>query len=142
MGGNLVISDGTKMGKPRAVAVPATVWEVLREHMNTLEYQAPDSLVFPSEVATQMHPSSLRKQFKMSLRRAGMAPMRIHDLRGTAGSIRLEQGDSLKAVSDLLGHASITTTADMYLDILPAGAAESLKRLDRQIASLMKGGTK
>lgn len=40
--------------------------------------------------------------------------IRLHDLRHTFATIALENGESLKTVSEILGHASIKITGDVY----------------------------
>ena len=44
----------------------------------------------------------------------------LHDLRHSAATLWLEAGLPLKLVQELLGHASMTITADVYSHILPA----------------------
>ena len=43
--------------------------------------------------------------------------IRFHDLRHSAASLLLEQGVELVVVKDLLGHAQINTTADIYAHV-------------------------
>ncbi len=48
---------------------------------------------------------------------AGLAPnVRFHDLRHTAASWQLEDGQNIEAIRKFLGHESITTTA-RYLHV-------------------------
>ena len=42
------------------------------------------------------------------------AHIRFHDLRHTCASLLLNQGYELTDVSSMLGHSTITTTADIY----------------------------
>lgn len=41
----------------------------------------------------------------------------VHALRHTFGSLLYEQGVDLKAISTLMGHADISTTANIYIGI-------------------------
>jgi integrase len=54
-----------------------------------------------------------------TLRRLGLPPLRLHDLRHSAATHWLEAGLPLKLVQELLGHASMAITADVYSHILP-----------------------
>jgi hypothetical protein len=63
----------------------------------------------------------------------------LHDLRHGAASLAHETGADLKTVQDLLGHASIVTTADMYTSVLPdahhkaaQAAAQAVLQADRR----------
>ncbi len=51
--------------------------------------------------------------------RAGVPPIRLHDLRHGAASLAHEAGADLKTLQDLLGHSSIVITADTYTSVLP-----------------------
>jgi integrase len=55
-----------------------------------------------------------------TLKRLGLPKMRLHNLRHSAATLWLEAGLPLKLVQELLGHASMTITADVYSHILPA----------------------
>jgi integrase len=57
--------------------------------------------------------------FKKILQRAGLADMRIHDLRHSAVSILLAKGVNIKIISELLGHSDITITLRTYSHLLP-----------------------
>jgi integrase len=53
-----------------------------------------------------------------TLTRLKLPRVRIHDLRHSAATLWLEAGLPLKLVQELLGHASMTITADVYSHIL------------------------
>jgi len=44
----------------------------------------------------------------------GLAPLRPHDLRHTAASLAVASGGNVKAVQQMLGHASAAMTLDVY----------------------------
>lgn len=57
---------------------------------------------------------------------------RIYDLRHTCATLLLLAGESLKVVSERLGHATITLTADTYSHVLPTmqrAAADKLETM-------------
>ena len=53
----------------------------------------------------------------------------MHQLRHTAASLMLEAGVPLKNVSEILGHASVSTTGDVYGHVSPAGQREAIDKL-------------
>ena len=56
----------------------------------------------------------LRHVLRRALRRAGLPPLRFHDLRHMAGTLMHEAGVPLKRAQEILGHASEHTTLAIY----------------------------
>ena len=56
----------------------------------------------------------LRRILRRALRRAGLPPLRFHDLRHMAGTLMHEAGVPLKRAQEILGHASERTTLGIY----------------------------
>lgn len=73
-----------------------------------------EDLVFTTEWGRPRDLGTVTKSFQAALRRAGLPKLRFHDLRHAAASLLVAGGVPLKVVSELLGHASITLTADTY----------------------------
>jgi hypothetical protein len=55
----------------------------------------------------------------------------LHDLRHGAATLTLATGADLKIVQDLLGHSSITITADTYAHVLPELARDTAEAAAR-----------
>jgi len=62
----------------------------------------------------------IRKRFRPLLRRAGLPPIRIHDLRHSYASIALARGVRPKVVQEALGHLTISVTLDIYSHVVPS----------------------
>jgi integrase len=75
-----------------------------------------DELVFTMPSGSVMRLSNWRQAtFVPARSRAGLsARFRIHDLRHTAASLMIQAGYPPKMRQEILGHASITTTLDLY----------------------------
>jgi len=76
--------------------------------------------------------SSLQKQWRHAVKRAGLPEIRFHDLRHTHASLLLLQGVHPKIVSERLGHSNISITMDTYSHVLPSlhrEVAEDFARL-------------
>jgi len=56
----------------------------------------------------------LRNILRRALRKAGLPPLRFHDLRHMAGTLMHEAGVPLKRAQEILGHASERTTLAIY----------------------------
>ncbi len=89
-------------------------------------------LVFTREDGSALHPEYVTRHFEHLARDAGLPPVRLHDLRHGAATLALAGGADLKTVSEMLGHSTITITADTYASVLPEvarRAAEAAARL-------------
>ena len=53
-----------------------------------------------------------------------------HDLRHAYATLMLEDGEGLAVISRLLGHANLSTTADVYAHLTPAMLERSAARMD------------
>jgi integrase len=89
-------------------------------------------LVFTREDGSLIHPHRLSTWFSRLVKAAGLPPIRFHDLRHTHASLALAAGVSTKVVSERLGHATSSFTADTYMHVTPAleeQAAATIARL-------------
>ena len=68
---------------------------------------------------------NLNRAFKAVLERAGLPKIFFHDLRHTCATLLLRQGVNPKFVREILGHADISFTLNVYSHVLPdiGGAA-------------------
>jgi len=57
----------------------------------------------------------------------------MHTLRHTAASVMIEAGVPLKTVSEILGHASIQVTGDIYGHVSTDGARTAMDRLSKAL---------
>jgi integrase len=76
-----------------------------------------DDLVFPGETGTFLDGSALRRRYASALSRAGLRPMRFHDLRHTFGTRTIAKAD-IRRVQEWMGHADVQTTM-RYLHYSP-----------------------
>jgi len=58
---------------------------------------------------------------------------RFHDLRHFYASMLIAQGESPKYIQDQLGHASITTTFDIYGHLMPQARQEASAKLAKSL---------
>jgi integrase len=65
------------------------------------------------------------------LKRHGLPPIRIHDLRHTAASLLLAQGVPAPEVSRILGHASVDITYRLYAHAVPQAQQQALDAMER-----------
>ncbi len=89
-------------------------------------------LVFTQPNGDPIHPERVTKRFIELVKSSGLRPVRLHDLRHGRASLLLASGADIALVSKILGHSSITLTADTYSHLLAgvgrkaAAAADAL----------------
>jgi integrase len=123
------IFEAPKSGKSRQIRLTRKAAEALKSHrirQNEEERLAAGAhwqdhgLVFPSSVGTPIGARNLQRHFKAVLERAGLLRnTRFHDLRHTCATLLLRQGIHVKYVQELLGHADISLTLNVYSHVLP-----------------------
>lgn len=89
-----------------------------KEHRGALYND--QGLVFATERGTLVNPmtsgSVLSSRFS---KKAGLPPIRFHGLRHTYATLLLSSNVNPKIVSEMLGHATISTALDTYSHVLP-----------------------
>jgi integrase len=115
----------------RSVPVPSFVCEALAA-LKASDVD-PDDLVFQSPEGHPIRPALFRRRFwEPAVRRAGLAPLRIHDLRHTAVSLWIADGAHPKQVAALAGHSSVSVVLDRYGHLYPAHDDDLILRLERR----------
>lgn len=96
--------------KERYVYIPTELHEAIRQ-----EYQG-KTWLFESKSGKQLHRKNVALQIRKAAKRMEVTNFHPHMLRHSrATDMLLDKGISLKAVSKFLGHASVATTAQMYI---------------------------
>lgn len=115
----------------RSVAVPSIVVEALEEHLASFSEPGSDGLVFPAPNGGFLRLENFRKRIWLpAVAAAGVAPLRIHDLRHTCASLAIAAGADVKVLQRMLGHASAALTLDRYGHLMPGQAEAVAQRLD------------
>jgi integrase len=138
----LMITEPKTARSRRRVALPAIAVEALRRHRAT---QAGSGFepgrhgpIATSYFRTRWGAHSLPTSCSAlgSVRYCGkpLPLIRFHDLRHTAATRLLEQGVHPKVVSEMLGHASVAITPDIYSHVSPDMQPQAVSALDALFA--------
>jgi integrase len=121
-----------------AAAVDALTRRAQRQgqHRSLVGSEWTDSgLVFTNERGGALEPRNvLARSFAPLLAEAGIPHVRFHDLRHTAATLMAAQGVHTKVVSEMLGHASIGITLDLYSHVTPSMAQQAVTAMENLFA--------
>jgi integrase len=108
----------------RVVSLTQDVLSELHQHLDRQRFQQSvvetwedKDLVFCTETGGYMNPDTVTQAFGRALKRAGIDGVTLHSLRHTFSSQLNWNGVDIKAVSALMGHSSIGTTGNTYIDV-------------------------
>ena len=139
-------AEPTKTTHSRSVLpVPPTVADVLVKHRKRqLEERLAAGgdwqdrgLVFCTRRGTPIDITNNIRRFHTLRERAGVRPMRIHDLRHAFVTYLLALGESPKVVQELARHGSIHVTMDTYAHVMPTAKRDAATKMD----GIMRGET-
>lgn len=129
-GHHIVSAPKTAAGR-RAVSLPGIVASALEEHLSVYGEPGADGLVFPSPEGGFLRLENFRRRaWTPATIAAGVAPLRLHDLRHTCASLAIAAGADVKVLQRMLGHASAALTLDRYGHLMPGQAQSVADRLD------------
>ncbi|MBO0778049.1 MAG: tyrosine-type recombinase/integrase [Ktedonobacteraceae bacterium] len=122
----------------RSIVLAHFALETLRKHrLKQVEMKLRAGLrwqehdyVFCTSIGTHLHPDrDALVPLKKLLKKAGLPPVRFHDLRHSAATLLMSKGVHPKLVQEILGHSTIRMTLEIYSHVLPPmhqGAIEKL----------------
>jgi integrase len=94
-------------------------------------------LVFPSEIGTPGDHANVLHAFHRVTDKAHLPRLRVHALRHTAATLLLK-GVPAKVVSEMLGHASVAITLDLYSYVLPDMQDQAVAAMESVFADRRK----
>jgi integrase len=114
--GNGVVVGLPKSWEMRKVVFPESLDGLLRRLMDGRDA---DDLLFTGPLDGYMRRPQPKGNswYSGAVKRAGLMPMTVHDLRHTAASLMVHSGANVKAVQHQLGHKSAAMTLDVYTDL-------------------------
>lgn len=108
--------------------------EKLLRGRSALRRTSDDSLVFPSRKGTYLLPGNLHKRCLLrACVKAGLPAISWHAFRRTHATFLSDLGEPLKTAQAQLGHANLSTTADIYAQVVPASQRAAVERLEQLV---------
>ncbi|MGG1661748.1 tyrosine-type recombinase/integrase [Brevibacillus sp. NRS-1366] len=122
--GDIVLKEPKTKNSKRKVSLPASVLTELQRyslHCRKERLKIGDawqggehSFVFSQANGTPFYPRSPYHWFRKFTKKHGLRHIRFHDLRHTSATLLISQGVHAKIISERLGHATISTTMNIY----------------------------
>lgn len=126
--GKLTLVEPKTAQSRRTVALPDIVVTALTAHRERQRFERKwagsrwqeHSLVFTTTIGTPLDSANVTHNFQKALSDAKIRKQRFHDLRHCAATLMLAQGADLRTIMDVLGHSTITLTANTYAHLTDA----------------------
>jgi integrase len=114
----------------RVVELPSLAVDALRRHREDATVVSLDGRVFARPDGRTLAVQTVYARWHRLLTRAGVPLVRPHDARHTTATLMLGQGVHPKLVSEMLGHATVAITLDLYSHATPAMHRQAASTLD------------
>jgi integrase len=122
----------------RDVVLMPALGGALWQHRAESPFREPDDYVFTSQLGTPIHWSVVGpRALNPALRKAGLPPLRWHDLRHTFASLLIAGGANITFVSRQLGHSSSQITLRVYAHLLDR--EEQAQRTRDMLQEMLEG---
>ncbi|SHV80991.1 prophage integrase [Mycobacteroides abscessus subsp. abscessus] len=114
--GRIVIGPPKTRAGVRTVPLPQVVVDILKRRISG---RAADDPAITSPNGKMLRSNNWRRHthWNKALKKTGLAPLTIHDLRHTYASLARKSGADLRYVQKTMGHSTPTVTANIYSDL-------------------------
>lgn len=139
--GALQIVSTKSRSSDRTVPLVGLCRDALRAHQVRQVWEANEAgerwtdsgLVFTSTIGTPLEPCNLRRSWYPLRVKAGLGATRFHDLRHSAVSLLLDLGVPPHIVREIVGHADIGVTMNIYAHASLEEKRAALRKLDERL---------
>lgn len=126
-----ITKDPKNEKSQREIIAPDYVIDTLQRHYYT-QGRPPKS----ERVITRWKPQSLSKMFTKLLKKNGLEPIRLHDLRHYNATIMLKNKISDKVAAERLGHSNVSTLREVYQHVLEEMDEEAANMINESITPI------
>jgi integrase len=135
-----------KSGKGRTVALASIVVDELRTHRVKRAQDllrlgvrlSDDDLVIAHADGSIVQPIYISQHWARTIRKAGLAHLRFHDLRHAHATHRLANGIHPKVAGERLGHSKVGITLDLYSHVISGMQEDAAAMVDAALKSAIE----
>jgi integrase len=137
VGGELIFKEPKTARSRRRIPLPKSALEALKQHrreqverrLSLGDIYQDNDLVICRDDGRPWNPGSFSGEWRREAKRLGLK-LRWHELRHTHATLLGRAGEHPKVIQERLGHASITTTMNLYSQVLPDMQERAAERLE------------
>ncbi|MFJ2955434.1 tyrosine-type recombinase/integrase [Streptomyces sp. NPDC087270] len=149
-GGGTALYPTKTLASERRIALPNACITALSQHHRAQQTERRASgegwhdsgPIFTTPNGNPLLPTSVTARFRVLLGQAGVRRIRFHDLRHTCATLLLEQGVELIVIKDLLGHAHISITAEIYAHVRLRLQHDAIEALGNALTDPVEKGSR
>lgn len=136
VGGELAVHELKTEGSSSTIPLPPKLVPILRQHRHDQLSDAATSeanrqgLVFTSSRGTPLEPRNVNRAFSELVKKAGVRPIRLHDLRHSCATLLFTMGVEAATVQRILRHSSIAVTTGVYMEVIEQVQREAVAGMD------------
>ena len=128
-----IYEDTTKTNQSRLVSIPAEAVSLLKEYkiwyleqrLANADRWTKTDYVFVRDTGEAMHPDSITKWLAKFSIRHNIKHINPHAFRHTYASVLISKGVDIVTVSKQLGHEKVSTTTDIYAELMKQASEEA-----------------
>ena len=115
------------------ILLTSNALKVIQDYLELKSHKKPNDYLFSRPDGIQLHEDFISKLFKKSARRVGIDRRSItcHSLRHMFATVAKENNIPIEDISDVLGHAELSTTSDIYVHRGEENKNKALESVDR-----------
>ena len=125
----------------RTIELPDVIINVIKKYKTIQEEKwnsqkmifDDNSLLFTTSTCTALDGSNLLKRWKKFLQDYNIEYKKWHSLRHSYASLLFQSGADIKTVQELLGHADINTTSQIYVHVFPETKKQAVNLLNEKL---------
>lgn len=135
----LIFGEPKTLKSKRSIPLLEITERALKEHRKrqdkekevALDVYENNDLVFCTAIGRPIDPKNFSRDYKKILKKANLRDISVHALRHTFATRCIENDMALKALQEILGHSSITTTGDTYAHLLGDKKINEMDKLNK-----------
>lgn len=109
----------------RVIDIPDFLTQEIRDYVSRLYKPDPEARLFSKQL------QYLRNVMRLRIERAGLTPIRVHDLRHSHASTLINLGANPVLVAERLGHESPSITMNTYAHLFPKAQSEIVAKIEK-----------